>query len=295
MLKILLVATAQEEYKDKKLYFKAPSNRRLILGDNMARKIVDIHAHAFDEKIAIKATENLHEYYGISPAADGRLIHLIESSKENNIDKLVVCATATKPAQVKMINNYVSTSIGKHIIGFGTLHPDFDNLDLEIERMIKLGLSGIKLHPIFQGFEIDEEKALKMFECVGSKLPVLIHLGDKNSDAASPKRLSRVMEKYPEITFIGAHLGGYSEWEEAKECLFGKNLYIDTSSSTRFLKPKIARELIRLHGVDKVLFGTDYPLSNHAFEIKCLEKLKLTDEEYEKIYWKNAYNLLGLK
>jgi len=261
----------------------------------MARKIVDIHAHAFDEKIAIKATENLHEYYGIKPAADGRLIHLIESSKENDIDKLVVCATATKPTQVEMINDYVSGLIEEHIIGFGTLHPDFDDIDAEIERMIVLGLSGIKLHPIFQGFEIDEDKAMNMFERIGSNLPVLIHVGDKNSDAASPKRLANVMERYPEITFIAAHLGGYSEWEEAKECLIGKNLYIDTSSSTRFLKPKVAKELIRLHGADKVLFGTDYPLSNHKFEIKCLEKLKLTDEEYEKIFWKNAYDLLGIK
>ena len=149
---------------------------------------------------------------------------------------------------------------------------------------------------VFQGFEIDEEKAMEMFESIGSKFPVLIHVGDKNSDASSPKRLAKVMDKFPEITFIGAHLGGYSEWEEAKECLIGrKNLYIDTSSSVRFLKPKVAREIIRLHGTDRVLFGTDYPLSDHKFEMNCLKKLKLTDEEYEQIYWKNAYRLLDIK
>ena len=259
------------------------------------KKIVDIHAHAFDEKIAVKATENLHDYYGIKPAADGRLVHLIESSKENNIDKLVLCATATKPAQVEMINDYVSTLTGKHVIGFGTLHPDFDDIDAEIERMLDLKLSGIKLHPIFQGFKIDEYRALKMFEKIGSKLPILIHLGDKNSNASSPKRLAKVMQKYPDITFIGAHLGGYSEWEDAKKYLFGKNLYLDTSSSMRFMEPKQAREIIRLHGVDKILFGTDYPLSNHKIEIECLQKLELTNDEYEKIYWKNAYKLLKLK
>ena len=97
----------------------------------MSRRVVDVHAHAFDEKIAVKATQNLHTYYGIEPAADGRLIHLIESAKENNIDKLVVCATATKPTQVEMINNYVSTLVGEHIIGLGTLHPDYDNIRAE--------------------------------------------------------------------------------------------------------------------------------------------------------------------
>ncbi len=261
----------------------------------MSEKIVDVHAHAFDEKIAVKATENLVKYYGIDSVADGRLIHLTESAKKHKVDKLVLCATATKPTQVEMINNYVSGLLGEHTIGLGTLHPDYDNIEGEIERIIDLGLSGLKFHPIFQGFEIDEEKAMKMFSHIGSKLPVLIHVGDRNSDASSPKRLARVMEKYPDITFIAAHLGGYSEWEEAKEYLVGKNVYFDTSSSVRFLKPSYAKEIIRTHGADKILFGTDYPLSDHEFEMKCLKKLRLTKEEYEMIYWKNAYKLFGIK
>ena len=261
----------------------------------MAKRVVDVHAHAFDEKIAVKATENLHTYYGIQPVADGRLIHIINSAQENNIDKLVLCATATKPTQVEMINNYVSTLLGEHVIGLGTLHPDYENIEAEIDRILSLGLSGLKFHPIFQGFKIDEDKAMKMFELIGDKLPVLIHLGDKNSDWASPKRLARVMDAFPEITFIGAHLGGYSEWDVAKECLFGrKNLYLDTSSSMRFMKPKTAKEIIRAHGADKILFGTDYPLSDHKFEMECLKKLRLKKEEYEMIYWKNAYKLFNI-
>ncbi len=260
----------------------------------MAERVVDVHAHAFSEKIAVKATQNLESYYGIDAVSDGRLDYLINSAKENSIDKLVLCATATKPTQVQMINDYVSKLVGEHVIGFGTLHPDYEDIDAEIERIIDLKLSGIKFHPIFQGFKIDEEKAMKMFERIGSKLPVLIHLGDKTNDGASPVRLSKVMDVFPEITFIGAHLGGYSEWEQAKEHLIGKNLYLDTSSSTRFMKPKEAKEIIRSHGVDKILFGTDYPLSDHKFEMKCLKKLRLTKEEYEMIYWKNAYRLFGI-
>lgn len=261
----------------------------------MPKKIVDIHAHAFDEKIAIKATENLHEYYGIKPAADGRLVHLIDSAKENHVDKLVVCATATKAKQVTMINDYVSNLICDEIVGFGTLHCDFDGIDEEITRMKKLGLRGIKFHPIFQGFNIDDDKSMLMFEKIGENFPVLIHVGDKNSDGASPERLSNVLKELPHVNFIAAHLGGYSEWESAKKYLIGKNLYIDTSSSIRFLSPDETTEIIRAHGADKVLFGTDYPLSNHKFEFECMKKLNLTNDEYEKIYWENAYNLLNLK
>lgn len=261
----------------------------------MPKKIVDIHAHAFDDKIAVKATENLHRYYKINPVADGRLIYLKESAIKNNIDKLVVCTTATKPNQVKMINDYVSSLISEQIIGFGTLHCDFDGIDEELQRMKELGLSGVKFHPIFQGFKIDDDKAMQMFEKIGNKFPILIHVGDKNIDHSSPKRLSNVMNELPDITFIAAHLGGYSEWEDAKKYLIGReNLYIDTSSSVRFLPCTEATAIIRTHGVNNVLFGTDYPLSDHKFEIECLKRLNLTDDEYEKIYWKNAYRLLGL-
>ena len=261
----------------------------------MPKRIVDIHAHAFDDKIALKATENLHHYYEISPVSDGRLVHLQDSAKENHINKLVVCATATKSKQVQMINDYISRLVSDSVIGFGTLHCDFDEIDAEIERMKTLNLSGIKFHPIFQNFKIDSDKAMQMFEKIGAKFPVLIHIGDKNEDGATPKRLANVMKELPQVTFIAAHLGGFAEWDDAKQYLIGKNVYIDTSSSVRFMPPSEAVSIIRAHGVDKVLFGTDYPLSNHQFEFKCLDNLHLKNDEYEKIYWENAYKLLNLK
>ncbi len=261
----------------------------------MPQKIVDFHAHAFDEKIAVKATENLHKYYGITPAADGRYCNLLKSAQESRVDKLVVCATATKPQQVQMINNYVSGLQNENIIGFGTLHCDYDEIDAELDRMSDLRLNGIKFHPIFQKFKIDDEKAMRMFEKIGNRFPVLIHMGDKNEDGTTPERLWNVIKELPNITFIAAHLGGYGEWDAVKKFLIGKNLYFDTSSSVRFMKPKMARDFIRAHGTDKILFGTDYPLSNHAYEMNVLKKLKLTEEEYEKIYWKNAYKLLNLE
>lgn len=261
----------------------------------MPEKIVDFHAHAFDEKIAIKATENLHTYYNIEPVSDGRLCHLLESAQKNHVDKLVLCATATKPTQVQMINNYVSGLIGEHVIGFGTLHCNFEALDDELIRMKKLGLSGIKFHPVFQGFAVDDDKAMQMFEKIGNQFPILMHMGDKNTDATTPKRLANVMKELPQVTFIAAHMGGVFEWKKAQKYLVGKNVYFDTSSSVRFMEPDLVRSMIKEHGADKILFGTDYPLSNHAYEMKQLEKLNLTQEEYEKIYWKNAYRLLHLK
>jgi len=66
------------------------------------------------------------------------LMHLMKNSRKSN----------SKPSQVKMINDYISNLLDEHIIGLGTLHPDYGNIDGEIERIIELGLSGVKFHPI---------------------------------------------------------------------------------------------------------------------------------------------------
>jgi uncharacterized protein len=53
-------------------------------------------------------------------------------------------------------------------------------------------------------------------------------------------------------------------------------------------------EMIKAHGADKVLFGTDYPMWSHEEELERFYSLGLTDEERELILWKNAAKLLGI-
>ncbi len=263
----------------------------------MERKIVDFHAHAFHDKIAEKAAKNLNEYYGIPLAGNGKFHILLDSMKEHKIDKLVIHATATKPEQVEIINNYVAGLLTPDIIGFGTIHPGYGDCEKELDRIKSLGLSGIKLHPIFQGFAIDTPEMMPVYRSIAKHgLPVLIHVGDKNSDGATPRRMAAVLDEIPELTVIAPHLGGYSEWEEARKYLFGRsNVYLDTSSSIRFMEPLAAAELIRSHGTDRVLFGTDYPLALHKEELANIDRLGLTEEEQEEILWKNAYRLLNLQ
>ncbi len=261
----------------------------------MKRKVVDFHAHAFHDKIAEKAANNLNEYYGIPLAGNGHFQILLDSMKENHIDKLVIHATATSAKQVEMINDYVASLTGPDIIGFGTLHEDYKQVAKELDRMEQLGLKGIKLHPVFQGFVMDDKKMFPIYEQIEGRFPILMHVGDKNTDAVTPKRAAHLLECFPKLTMIAAHMGGYSEWDEAEKYLIGKNVYIDTSSAIRFLPPEKSLHMIRAHGADKVLFGTDYPLSLHKAELEVFDQIGLTEEESEQILWKNAYRLLGLK
>ena len=85
--------------------------------------------------------------------------------------------------------------------------------------------------------------------------------------------------------------------EESRKHLIGKNLYLDVvwTPSLEALNPEIVAEIIKEHGVDKILFGTDYPFCNVEKEIEVVSKLPLSDADKERIFWKNAAELFDLK
>ena len=122
-------------------------------------------------------------------------------------------------------------------------------------------MRGIKLHPDFQRFNIDEAGMLEVYAaCMRRGMVVLFHTGDDRTDFSSPRRLARVLEKLPDFVCIAAHLGGYREWADARAVLQGTNVYIDTSSSLFAVSAEDARRSIAHFGVDKTLFGTDFPM-----------------------------------
>lgn len=262
-------------------------------------KTVDVHAHAFPDKIAEKAVAQLETYYNIPLVSKGYFDTLIDRANEANIDRLVVFSTATKPEQVENVNSYVASLLSiypNRLIGFGTIHPDYKNYKEELRRAVSLGLRGIKLHADFQNFDLDTERMLPIYEeIVKLNLPILFHMGDRTSDRTSPRRLARLLDMYPEMTAIGAHLGGVFVWDESLKYLVGRNLYFDTSSTLMELEPEKFTEIVRKHGADKILFGTDYPISDYNLEYKRFQMLNLTEEEKEKIFYKNAYKLFNLE
>lgn len=256
--------------------------------------IIDIHAHAFPEAIARRAVNQIGDHYAIPMYGNGTLQDLLECSDKAGVDYVVIHSTATKANQVKAINDWVADNSGGKLIGFGTLHPDMDNAEEEFERIVALGLKGIKLHPDFQGFNADAPKLDKIYRIIGNHLPVLIHAGDEKLDCSSPKRLAHVIDKFPELTIIAAHLGGHKRWQEALSFLIGKNLYLDTSSAIPYMDASFATMLIKMHGTDRVVFGTDYPAAYPSDALKDFFKLGLTDQEREDILYNNAAKLLNI-
>lgn len=268
---------------------------RLEMNDNCKKYgIIDIHDHIFPDKVSRKATDAIGRYYGIKMRHDGTVETLLEAGRRIGTANYVVHSSATTVEQVRAINDYICGVQAAHpeFIGFATLHPGLSDIGREVERIIAMGLHGIKLHPEFQNLTIDEDYMMPLYEAIEGRLPILMHIGDRNRDSSSPKRLAHVLDSFPELVVIAAHLGGYSVWDQASEYIIGRNLYIDTSSSLPFLEPSEATGIIRRHGIGRVLFGTDYPMWDHAEELERFMRLDLTEDERKAVLHDNAHRLL---
>lgn len=259
--------------------------------------IMDIHAHIYPDAIAQKAAGAIGEFYCLPMHHNGTLQSLLEEAAAAGITHMAVHSVAVTWEKVPRINDYIAGAVRGHdnMIGFMTMHPDYKNITVEIDRAIALGLKGLKLHPDFQHFNIDDEKAFPIYEAIEGRIPLLIHTGDRRYETSRPERMAKVLDRFPRMKTICAHLGGWSRWEEAHRILAGRpNVWVDTSSSLYALSPEAAREIILRYGVDRVLFGTDYPMWTPREELDRLRKLGFSPEDMEKMLFKNAQNLLGL-
>jgi uncharacterized protein len=267
-------------------------------------KIIDSHCHIFPKKIAEKASKSIGDFYNIPILYDGTTQKLFENGNIIGVNKYLVCSTATKPEQVRAINDYLYDECenNKNLYALGTLHPDMKNIGDEVEYIISLGFKGIKLHPDFQKINIDDIRMLPIYEAAQGRLPILFHVGDNRYDFSDPIRLLKILKSFPRLVAIAAHLGGYLKWNESMDLLSSKeNVFIDTCSSLFKLDPQNAINIIRTYGTQKCLFGTDYPMWDHFEELNRLEALSkenqkngLSIDEYDYIMYKNSQKLFNL-
>lgn len=262
--------------------------------------IINCHCHVYPDKIAVKAAQSTGDFYDLPMTYDGTVATCKREGAKVGVVHSIIFSVATTPKQVRSINEFIARTADAEpdiFTGLGTMHPDSDDLEGDIIHLKSLGLKAVKLHADIQRFNLDDPKCLGIYElCIKYGLPVLLHAGDSRFDMSNPNRLKPILQKYPQLTVIAAHLGGWSVWEDAVRELVGfENLYVDTCSSFAFLTAERAKKIIRAFGADKVLWGTDYPMWDFAKEVEMFEALGLDGEEKAKIYHKNAQKLFNVK
>lgn len=268
--------------------------------------VIDFHTHVFPERIAARTLEvlkaGIKREQGIDYPSftDGTVAGLRESMQRCGIDMSVIVPIATKPEQTATINAYAAEISRGRLLSFGSVHPADPNALGVLEELARAGFKGIKLHPEFQHFYIDSPESVAILKkCEELGLYVTLHTG---ADVGmpppvhcTPEMLVRVLDKVKGDRIIAAHMGSFWMWEDVQRLLIGSPLWFDTAVVGMFIEPEVYRALIEAHGADKVLFASDSPWEDQAHALETLRSLGLPREDFDKITYKNACQILGVK
>lgn len=250
---------------------------------------IDSHTHALHHKIADKALAHLKGHYGIKPEGTARIEDLLARERVAGIERFVVLCAATAPAQVLPANNWVISLMREHpeVIAFGTLHPEYENWEAELERLHAAGVKGLKFHPEFQGFWMDDPRLLPMIEAAQSRFAFIFHVGDRlppERNPSCPFKMAKLVRNFPGARMVAAHMGGYLHWQAALEALAGTRVFFDTSSTLPYIDDHTLFAIWRRHPRERILFGSDYPLHDPGQELHALSRrLKLSSRELEEL------------
>ncbi len=263
--------------------------------------VIDFHTHAFPDKIAERAIASLikgcnGEYV---PCSNGTVSGLIDNMDSFGVDISVVQPVVTKPSQKVSLNNWAEEITCDRLISFGGIHPETDNYKRDIDFICSLGLPGIKLHPEYQQFDVDAPDMLKIYDYALDKgLILLFHAGYDPAYPppyhSSPAQFAHIIEEMQGGVIVAAHLGGQRQWDDVERYLTGTDIYLDTSMGMNYYPHEQFMRIVKNHGADKILFGSDSPWSQAGEEINMLNSLPLTQDEKDMILFKNAKRLLDI-
>ena len=259
---------------------------------------IDFHTHVYPDAIASKAADNVRQFYnGLgNPAIDGSVQTLLDRGTAAGVEKFVILPVAVQPTRTRSINDFIISQVADQprFFGYGTIHAAMENITGEISYIMEKGLRGLKMHPDYQLFPIDDPRLFPVYDMIEDKLPIVFHMGDPRYDYSHPKRLKKVLELFPKLQVIAAHFGGYSMYELAAEELKGKDCVFDVSSSLMFMDEGVAERYINRHGAERFVYGSDFPMWDPVQEMERFMRLKLTDDQKEQIAHITAEEILKI-
>lgn len=261
--------------------------------------IIDFHTHMFPDKIAGRTLDYLSGIFGASPFADGTHTGLCDSMKKAGVDISISLPAVTKVSQVESINRFASGYTEGPVVSFGGIHPACENYK-EILREIKIqGLKGIKLHPDYQDMYFDDIRYEHIIDTASDLgLITVVHAGvDPKCPKdvhCTPKIARKILDDVKPEKLVLAHMGGNEMWDEVEKYLVGQNVYFDTGVILDRMPQEQFLRIIRNHGTDRIVFGTDSPWADQTYFVRLLNEMPLDGKEKEAIFAGNAKKLLGI-
>lgn len=278
--------------------------------------IVDVHTHCFPAgcftpefisdarrmRVSAVNLQTSHERYRATLPADEKVVTIVFGGKARNSGLWV------EDAEVAA---YVAQAPDR-MIGFLSVDPTQPGWEDELrEGHERFGLRGIKLLPMYADFYPQDERLDTLWQyATKHRLPVLLHTGTTfiskaAIDCTLPRHLDVVARRFPEVKIILAHLGHPYEGETVAVIRKNANVYADISAL--FYRPwQLFHSLMLVHEYnvwEKVLFGTDFPVTTVAETVAGLRSLcdvqigrfSLPKEQIEELIHRDALALLGLE
>lgn len=282
--------------------------------------IIDFHTHTFPDTVAARVADQLarssHTRCFTLPTVSG----LSESARAAGITRCLNLPVLTRPDQVQKINRRLIDGMAsmeaQGVLTFGGLHPGFDDPASELRFLRAHGIRGIKIHPAFQGQDLDSPAMLRLIAAAAEEDMIIIthggeDIGFPGHDYASVPMILRVIEEIRPPRFVIAHMGGWNNWDQVERQLAGAPVWFDTAFSlgpitaypghetllprSRQLQDDAFVRLCRRHGTDHILFATDSPWADQAEYVRMINVMPFTQAEKADIFYHNAASLLGLE
>lgn len=278
--------------------------------------IIDFHTHIFPDKIASAAVGKLQQAGQIPAHSDGTAASLLSSMARAGVTCSVLLPVATNPLKLASMNSSAIERLGQPgFLSFGAMHPEAPDWKQELDRLAAAGVKGIKIHPVYQGVDIDDIRFLRILgRAAELGLVTVMHAGDDigfpGVVRCAPEMTRRALDQLGPIPLVLAHMGGWKNWDRVADCLAGTGVYLDTSFSLGQITPLTEGaytpeecqlltadafcHMVRAFGAERILFGTDSPWTDQAQSVASIYALPLSDAEKENILGGNAQRLLHL-
>ena len=266
-------------------------------------EIIDAHVH-LDDVINTKFSK------------EKRMKLLLQNMKSNKVKNAFVLADVESVIGESFFSNeqmaeFIQPYKNLHLVGKVPLKYSSNNTYLKkLKRLIsEKVMRGIKIYPGYEYFYPYDKRYKKVYGlCREFDVPLMIHTGDISGKGilkySTPLHVDELANKYPDLKIIICHMGNPWHIDTATVTLKNDNVYADTSGlfykklddqMKKFLQKKI-EEFIQWNGKgEKLIFGSDWPITDMRDSIKLIRSLPhFSNKEKKLIFEGNARKLFNL-